>query len=204
MKTIGLVGEAPNDTESIKNLLSKEYEDLVFITLLNNIRGSLLEDDFLLGKDKKKKKNQPDGKINKKIKVLLRIEYQSSKPDIVIFIRDLDSLKSNKHQLQIRKKYFAEVNSVVDKKGIYLLNIFEIEALILADIKTFNSKYKTKIAAIEDVMEVSEPKEFLRNASKGAYLETHNSKIFQKLNFQQILSCSYFQAFVDEFDELLS
>jgi len=203
MKTIGLVGEAPNDTESIKNLLSKEYEVLVFITLLNNIRGSLLEDDFLLGKDKKKKKNQPDGKINKKIKVLLRIEYQSSKPDIVIFIRDLDSLKSNKHQLQIRKKYFAEVNSVVDKKGIYLLNIFEIEALILADIKTFNSIYHTKIEAIEDVMEVVEPKEFLKSKANG-YSETQNAKVFQQLNFQQILSCAYFQAFVADLDELLS
>jgi len=178
MTKIALVGESPSDTESIKNLLRKKYKNVLFFTILENIRGGDLD--------------------NRKVKHFLRKEYETTNPDSVIFIRDLDGLKSNKHQLQIRKQYFTDFNSVVDKKGIYLLNIYEIEALILADIETFNSIYNTEIDAFEDVMEVVEPKEFLRKA-KG-YIETHNSKIFDQLNFQQVLTCSYFKDFVDELD----
>lgn len=186
MKRIGLVGEAPGDTASITNLLSKKYKDIEFFNLIRDIRGGQLDDP--------------------KTKHIFRKEYEISKPDIVIFIRDLDGLKSDKHQIQIRKQYFTDFNSVVDKRGIYLLNIYEIEALILADISTFNVAYKTEIKAFEDVMQVIEPKEFLKKAAKGnvKYVESHNSEIFKKLNFQQVLTCQYFKDFIDEFDEILA
>lgn len=90
---IGLVGEAPNDTEAIKNLLNKKYSALEFFFMLNNINGSNLD--------------------NQKTKRLLRIEYEFEKPDIVIFIRDLDSVLPNKKKLYERKNYFTEFNSVV-------------------------------------------------------------------------------------------
>ena len=108
MVKVGLVGESPNDTESIKNLLLKKYslDNIQFTTLLNGLNGSKLD-------AQKTKRN-------------FRREYETLKPDIIIFIRDLDGLKSNKHQLQLRKQYFTNFNSVVDKKGIYLLNITSV------------------------------------------------------------------------------
>jgi hypothetical protein len=54
---IGLVGEAPLDTMSIKTILGKKYSNLEFVELLKNIiTGSILEnqttkeENFLLGK----------------------------------------------------------------------------------------------------------------------------------------------------------
>lgn len=186
MITVGLIGELPNDTESIKNLLLKKYSSVKinFITLLNGLNGSKLD-------TQKTKRN-------------LRREYETLKPNIIIFIRDLDGLKSNKHQNQLRKQYFTDFNSVVNKNGIYLLNIYEIEALILADISIFNSEYNTEIKPFQDVMEIEEPKELLKKATKGKYVESHNSKIFDQLNFQEVLTCAYFKDFVEAFDELLS
>jgi len=184
MITVGLVGESPNDTQSIKNLLLKKYDSakISFITLLKNINGGQLD--------------------SQKTKRFLRREYETIKPNLVIFIRDLDGLDSDQHQLSIRKKYFTEFNSVVDKTGIYLLNIYEIEALILLNIETFNKIYNTQIQQIKNVMEVVEPKEFLRKKAK-AYLETHNPKIFDQLNFQHTLTCDYFKNFIDAFDKTL-
>ena len=116
---IGLVGEAPNDTLSVKNLLVNRFPEnkYTYITLLNRVNGDNLE--------------------YQKIKRWLRIEFETKKPDIVIFIRDLDGLAHEKDKIKKRKEYFSEFNSVVNKKGIFLLHIYEIEALILTDILIF-------------------------------------------------------------------
>ena len=100
---IGLVGEAPNDTESMKNLLIKRYpiEKFNFFSLLQIINGSNLD--------------------SQKTKRLLKKEFEQQKPDIVIFIRDLDSTLPNKEKLYERKNYFTSSNNVVNKKGIPLL-----------------------------------------------------------------------------------
>lgn len=86
---IGLVGEAPADTRSIKNLLKKRYKDFDFVELLKNkITGSSLE--------------------NQKTKTELRIECITEKPDLVIFIRDLDGLltKEYREKRLLRQKYY--------------------------------------------------------------------------------------------------
>lgn len=181
---IGLVGEAPNDVKSIRNLLIKKYSDFEFVFMLQRINGANLD--------------------SQKTKRFLRIEYENQKPDIVIFIRDLDSLLPNIKKLYERKDYFSSSNRVVDKKGIHLLHIYEIEALILADISTFNKIYNLNIPEISDVMLISEPKEFLREKTKE-YNESKNSEIFEELNFQNVLSnCKYFERFIRNFDKTLS
>ena len=82
---IALVGEAPNDTLSIKYLLEKRYKTFNFFSMLKIINGSSLD--------------------SQKTKRLLRIEFQIEKPDLVIFIRDLDSTLPNKYHLrQFRPK----------------------------------------------------------------------------------------------------
>lgn len=184
MAKIGLVGEAPNDTQSIKNLLIKKYPDLDFFFMLQRINGSSLD--------------------SQKTKRFLRIEYESQKPDIVIFIRDLDSVLPNKKKYNERKSYFTNFNSVVNRKGIYLLHIYEIEALILADINTFNKKFNVNITPVKDVMSISEPKEYLRQRARN-YNESKNSEVFEELIFNNVLSnCEYFKSFINDFDKILS
>lgn len=179
---IGLVGEAPNDTQSIKNLLSKKYtlDKFEFVFMLQRTNGANLD--------------------SQKTKRFLRIEYEIQKPDIVIFIRDLDSILPNRKKLYERKDYFTGSNSVVDKKGIPLLHIYEIEALILTDVETFNNIYDSNLAEVEDVMLISEPKEYLKNGSKK-YNESHNPQIFDLLDFEKTLTCKYFDIFIKKLDK---
>lgn len=182
---IGLVGEAPHDTNSILNLLSRQplFAGFEFIALINNIHGSLLD--------------------NQKTKHILRKQYESEKPDIVIFIRDLDNLEGNKTAFSLRKKYFLSCNSVVDNKGIYLLNIYEIEALIISDIETFNNHFDCSIIYNADPMILEMPKEFLKKRCRG-YAETLNPEIFEHLVFDTILQhCKYFREFIVELKEKL-
>ncbi len=182
---VGLVGEAPNDTQSIKNLLQKFYQNISFELLLNDIHGSQIE--------------------SQKTKRFLRSEYELKKPDIIIFIRDLDALENDVKQLEVRKQYFRDFNSVVDKKGIYLLNIFEIEALILADVDCFNKIYELNIAVVIDPMQVEQPKEFLKSESRKSakqFNESHNPDIFNLLNFDTVkANCKYFDAFIKNLDK---
>ncbi|MCF6308591.1 MAG: hypothetical protein L3J09_11660 [Flavobacteriaceae bacterium] len=105
---IGLVGEAPNDTQSMKNLMEKNYDSgFEFFFMLDRINGSKLD--------------------SQKTKRFLRIEYKTKKPDLIIFIRDLDSVLPNELKLNGRKLYFTNSNRVVDKNGIYLLHIYEMK-----------------------------------------------------------------------------
>lgn len=160
--------------------MEKNYQECSFKFLLNNITGSQLDEQ--------------------KTKHLLRKEYRFEKPDIIIFIRDLDALENDVKQLEVRKQYFRNFNSVVDKKGIYLLNIFEIEALILADVDCFNRIYKSSITKIVDPMKMEQPKEFLKLATRKAvkqFNESHNSEIFNLLDFDIVkVNCRYFDTFV--------
>jgi len=182
---IGLVGEAPNDTQSVQCLLEKKYSlpEYEYCFLLNRINGSQLD--------------------SQKTKRFLRIEYESENPDIVIFIRDLDSILPNKEKLDLRKTYFSSSNSVVDKKGIFLLHIYEIEALILTDIETFNKIYNCEIPLIKDPMKIEEPKEFLRANSKK-YNESDNSDVFHEMDFDKTLNCKYFKDFISLFEKRMN
>lgn len=179
---IGLVGEAPNDTSSMKNLLEKRYTkgEYDFISLLDRIRGSNLD--------------------SQKTKRFLRIEFEAKKPDIVIFIRDLDGLSHENDKTKIRKQYFTQSNSVVNKKGIFLLHIYEIEALVLSDITTFNKIYNTNVIFDTVPMELEEPKEFLRKQTKK-YTESDNADIFKEISFDTVMNCKYFEIFINKFDK---
>lgn len=182
---IGLVGEAPTDTRAVHNLLKKKYntEDFSFFSLLKRINGCQLE--------------------NQKTKRLLRLEYEKTNPDIIIFIRDLDAIQSDRQQILKRKLYFRDFNSVVDRKGCFLLHIFEIEAMILADIDAFNKKYSTNIIVDFDVMDKEDPKGFLLKNCKS-YTVCSNDEIFDLLDFETLKeNCLYFARFIKDFDKLL-
>jgi len=184
---IGLVGEAPSDTTAIKNLLSRRYPGFDFVTLLDRIHGSMLDN-------------------KKAISRLLRIEYEDQQPSIVIFIRDLDALENDRAAKRRRQLVFSSSNRIVNRAGIHLLNIFELEALILADIATFNNYYHTEVAEFADPMIVPMPKEILKNATIGInqFNESHNPFLFSLLNLDVLIErCRYFAAFIRKFDRLI-
>jgi hypothetical protein len=101
---------------------------------------------------------------------------------------------------QLRQSNFAKANRMVNKKGIYLLNIYELEALILADIEVFNKAYGCDIEKHADPMKVSGPKEVLIEATRKAdkqFNVSHNPQIFSVLNFETLKqNCRYFAIFI--------
>ena len=183
---IGLVGEAPSDTSAIKNLLVKKYPitDYIYKPMMHGINGDMLN--------------------NQKTKRLLRKEYEIEKPDILIFIRDLDGTLINNTKLSERKTFFRDFNSVVNKKGVFLLNIFEIEALLIADIETFNAYFGCNIEYTGDPMELEDPKGFLRERC-NKYDVSFNAELFSELNFDTVqTNCKYFDGFIKRFENKIA
>jgi hypothetical protein len=181
---VGLVGESPHDTRSVQNLLSRMYPELEFNNLISNIHGSMLDHQHTKNK--------------------LRKEFEFSRPDIVIFIRDLDALITDRTQLAKRFEYFRDFRSVVNRKALYMLNIYEIEALILCDLKTFMAYYDCVCEEVGTPHETEEPKEFLKSIYKR-YNEVHNPKLFEQLDYNILLERSkYFREFIIKFNKAIA
>ena len=187
MIRIGLVGENPSDTGAIRALLRKAIADQVdFVDLIRDVNGSNLENNF--------HKNR----FRREYELLKR---EGGGVDLVVFIRDLDDLETNRERVLQRKSYFNEWNKTVDEKGIFLLNIFELEALIWADIEGYNLKYGTSIPPLPDPMLIWEPKEELKKHIR--YSEGDSPKIFEEaLRVDEVeKNCRYFAAFLSEFKQ---
>ncbi|MBN8571205.1 MAG: hypothetical protein J0M18_16395 [Ignavibacteria bacterium] len=157
MVKIGLIGENPNDTESVKNLLSRYYNGTVtYNSILKNLPGSLLD--------------------NKKF--LLDRIYEEGYKDycIIIAIRDLiDETESNTPIRELRRRrlrWFNELNRNIENKAIFLLNINELEVLFIADIRNSNHFYKTNIVVEENPTEILDPKGYL---IQKTYLEKEDN-----------------------------
>ncbi len=182
---IGLVGEAPSDTSAIKNLFSKHYANLEFVVLLNGLTGAMMDSKRFIAQ-------------------FLPKEFHDKKPDLVILIRDLDGHERDTTKLKQREKLFNFFNQKVANKGMFLLNIYELEAMIFADISVFNSLYGCNLDEFDDPMKVAMPKEILIKASRYKFNESHNPRIFNLLNFDVIKkNCRYFARFIKEFDKRL-
>jgi hypothetical protein len=189
MIKVGLVGEDPNDTLSIKNLLEKRYQRKVqFKSFTKAGTGYGLE-------SAKTKKSIP-------------IEFEEKKCDFVIFIRDLDAFESQKTKVQKRMNWFNEFNRFVKNKGILLLNIWELEALILSDIDAFNKLFSVNHKFRGDPMVQKEPKELLKkitSKSNKQFEESHCPEIFKKLDIDKIEeNCRFFKDFIISFDKKLA
>ena len=188
-KRVGLVGEDPNDTSSVKNLLLQRFDkNISYIQLLNNIRGHQLD--------------------NARTKHSLQIECKIKQPDIIIFIRDADGICTHENAIQKCNSWHTNLSGVVKTKNILLLNIYELEVLIFADIEVFNKKYNTSIKDNRDVTFIKEPKEELkRKTSKlnKKYFESDCPELFKLLRIDNVIkNCSYFREFITKFSELVS
>lgn len=187
MIKIALVAESQNDAKSLENLLKQSYRGLLFTHIAKSRKGSQLDSN--------------------KLKSELRAEFSVGAFKYWIFIRDLDDFKTNSEKIQVKSKWFDELNQITKNKGIFLLNIYELEALILSDIECFNRIFRTRIKYKGDPMNCKEPKEFLMKKTKNIpkkYRESDCPQIFEKLDIKTVAkNCKYFKEFLAKLDSKL-
>ncbi len=86
---VGLLGESPNDTKVVARLLAPRYGGRAeFFELVRNLTGDNLE---MAGAFRE-----------------LRREYQYERPNLVVVIRDLDALETNKAHLAEKAGLFPQ------------------------------------------------------------------------------------------------
>ncbi len=188
-KRIGIIGDDyKDDSLPYKILLSKKFDakEAEFIPLLNGIKGNNY----------------------KKICRALPIEVRKYSLDYVICSSDLDTTKEDTLAIKNKEEqWFNPINTSIDKKGLFFLVISELEALILADINTFNRLYNVSINfGRKDPMMQSSPKELLKNktALPKKYHETHAVSIFSELNFDTVYQNHLgFQNFIEQLEAIL-
>ncbi len=184
MKTIGLVGESHNDKTAIANLLGQKFSKHVsFKPLLKKFKGA--------------------GLNNEDLKRLLKSELEADPLDNVIFIKDTDCMPSETAKIKEVEKWFAKLNKLSGNIGVLLKNIYELEALIFADIETFNRLYKTTIKDDKNVHFIKEPKELLKEKTrkgKKQYKESDCPVLFTQLRYDIVKANStLFRDFEKEF-----
>lgn len=182
---IGIIGEDPYDTIAIKNLLSRRYP-YRFKPILRHIKGDQLN--------------------SAKTKRLLKIELKDAAYAVVIFTRDLDGLETETQKIQDITKWFEDLDFT--NTGILLLHIYELEALILADISTFNRLFDTRLNFTGNPMYQKEPKEYLKERTRKCRRKfdvSENPVIFKYLRIEELIrNCLYFKDFIKAFDDRIS
>lgn len=180
---IGIIGEDPYDTTAIKNLLLQKYS-FRFKPILKQVRGAQLD--------------------SAKTRRLLKIELKSNDYTLIIYTRDLDGLETELQKKEKLVKWFEGLDALNKNNGILLLNIYELEALILADIETFNKLFDTRINFTGNPMYKENPKEYLMaqtRKSKRTFDVSENPLVFKKLRLDEVReNCPYFKEFIDAFE----
>lgn len=188
---VGIVGEDKQDHDytAIKALLEKQYGGLIQCIQL----GRRIEGDQLAARNEKA------------IKVL-GTEFEAERPDIVVYSRDLDALPTDAAKKKKRQQEFDHFNAkAFSRCGLLLLHIFELEALIMADIEAFNKRYNVKYRPAQaDAMRIENPKGKLKAATNHRYHESHAAPILKAADYNKLLTgCAYFKAFDDAFRQRL-
>ncbi len=121
---VGLVGEDPNDTNAMAALLNQRYAAQVrFVKLGERMTGDKLE--------------------TKKACGIIGDDFADEQPRFVVVIRDLDALESDAAQRARRDEWFANLNrEALDGRGLFLLHIYELEALLAAHPEVVSAHYK--------------------------------------------------------------
>ncbi len=185
MIRIGIIGENyQNDACAFKAFLTPQYKGKAeFIPLGKSLNGKLF--------------------AAKKIIQTISPLVKDKEIDAVIFMCDLD----NESKKDVRNQWFTTIQKSADFKAIFYLAVMELEALILADIETFNEIYGIIGQYTKNPKFESDPKQVLENRTNKAkrkYDENHATEIFEKLRFdivyQKHKEDDSFQAFIDSFE----
>ncbi|MFN7118229.1 MAG: hypothetical protein ACK4TA_15620 [Saprospiraceae bacterium] len=196
MTRIGIFSENyDHDSCALRNILEQTYDKTkyVFLPIIKTMEGDNLENV-------------------KKVRGLLEKDIQKRRLDFVIILRDLDSDPSDTEKIKKRTEWFKKV-AIKQELDIFFLTIYQLEALILADIQKFNELYDVKITLSNKPLFQQKPKEFLMQKTfkaKRKYQESHAPEIFEELHFDELYNnhCHpdhpCFQSFIDELTEKIS
>lgn len=191
---IGIISENYfYDSKALKALLDKFsfVKELIFIPIGKKITGDKL--------------------LTPKVTRIINKECKANQIELVILVKDLDSLPSDQNKIDQINSKIKTITKNTNLTIIPFIVIFEQEALILADIQTFNHIYKTKYPFKGNPKFQSEPKELLKQITRKAkrkYKESDIPEIFQQLNFQKVYQNHKgeysFQSFIDELTTILN
>ena len=186
MIKIGIIGENyQNDACAFKAFLTPLYKGkIAFVPILKSLNGG----------------TPP---VNKVLR-LLPIEIQKNQLNALLCLLDLDKeAKRNERNL-----WFSTIQKGVSVNSIFYLAVMELEALILADIETFNKIYGIKRHYPKNPKFEDDPKGKLRvwtEKGKNKYDENHAEEIFKKLRFDVVYKKhsgdDSFQEFIDKFEK---
>ena len=184
---IGVIGENSNDVRAVVGLLKQDFStNIEYFEILHKVNGSLLD----------------QGK-GEKAAELAKAEFHRLKLDFVLYIRDLDSLANDFVKIEYRSAIFTKILENVQRKAIFMLNIYEIEALILADFEVFKTYYNRTDWHFDNKKAAESPD------SKGVLSSFSNkntdiTKILPLLHIPIIIQNHiHFKAFVENFDAML-
>ena len=188
--TVGLIGENPNDTDALVALLNHRYA--------GRFRAFQLV-----------KRQTGDRLGSAKTQRLLASNYQQEKPRLVVYIRDLDALASDAAKKLERQQEFVAIKKIVGPEALFLLHVFQFEALLWADIAAFNRYYGVSLATKGDPTMIEQPKKKLISATDKLkagkqYSPNHSAELAAKLDYAKLLKgCRYFQEFDAAFADKL-
>ena len=186
---IGVIAENTNDFVAVARLLKQKFPSYSFFELIKRFTGSNLDD-----------------KNNIVLHVLIN-EIHAEKPDFLLYVRDLDALITDDvmEKTKSMEKTFKKFAKQKPKKSIFMLNIYELEALILADFDNFKAfcKNETWQFDVTKAADTHDPKEVLK-AFYTKYNEGMPRDIFPKLNIETIAeNHRFFKTFLQDFEKML-
>jgi hypothetical protein len=179
---IGIVSEnAKNDGQPIAALLERYFPAKAnYVHFCESRNGSMLDTDKAFD--------------------LLKRECKKTQPDVVIFVRDLDS----DTEQTLRNRYFQKCNNCdLGITQIHLLFVYEIEALALTDWQTTQDvlKWKDKEQTIPEVIEImtENAKEFVQLYFK--YAAGDMNKLAEFFNLNELKNYTVWSDFIEKISE---
>jgi hypothetical protein len=185
MMRIGIIGENfQNDACAFKSFLAPQYQGKIeFVPILKSLNGGSL----------------PVAKVRS----MLPTEIRKKNLKAFLCVLDLD----NHLKLKGQQECFDKIVKDLTIESIFFLVYMELEALILADIDTFNTIYKIEGQYVKNPKVESDPKSILRKRTETAkrkYDENHAEEIFKVLRFDKVYKNhsgeNSFQSFIDAFE----
>jgi hypothetical protein len=163
---VGLIGENPNDTATIANLLRMKFDYHYIPVVKNRSEGDQLETE--------------------KFTKLLKAELRTKKFDVLIFIRDLDGFGNEEEKMSRRINWFDRNKKHFEGDTLFLLNIQSLEAIFFADVESLNKVYRINTKFKNPVF-INKPKSELKRITLDKYHENRASELISKLNYETVL-----------------
>jgi hypothetical protein len=186
MIRVGIIGENyQNDACAFKAFLTPQYKGKIeFVPIGPGLNGGDLPERLIIAEVSRAAKKE---RLN-----------------AVLIIRDLD----NEAKRLVRNQWFNNIRKATSIVSVFYLAVMELEALILADIETFNGIYGIKGQYTKNPKVEADPKQVLKDRTSHTnkkYKPTHALDIFTKLDFDVVYKKhkdeDSFQAFIDYFEE---